>query len=612
MAGIGFAGSGGAVIWNLDVDDKGLNSGLDAARNNVKKAADDVDNRLSKIGDSTRSMSSGIVDAFKKAEGASWAFAGSLGALGATIVAGLGFGVKMAADIETARQGFTTLLGSIEKADAAIAMIKKDAATTPFEFSNLVRANQMLTSVTKNASQSERLLLNVGKALSAAGKGSAELDNVIVNLQQIANTAHISEMDVRQFGFAGINILELLADHYGTTKEAAADMVKNSKDAFSDLESAFAKAGENGGKFSRAFIDQAGTMNQLWSNFRDIVSQTAAELVTKTGIFDMVKMALGGIIDTLVQFQPQIVQGIKDFMTFITENGPIIVGVIAGGLTPAFVGLAVAVGSALISLLPFMAIGAVLAIATQSIVTSLGGWQMAQEALNNVLNQVVLIYDAFLKPAIDSLWLTIQTQLIPELQKLWTLIGPILTPILKIFAGVILGIVLSALIILINIIHQVVIWVSTAIQKWNEFLDFMKSIPETIRSAFSSVYNAITEPFNRALNTIRDIASRIKESMDNINPFHRNSPSLVDNVKAGVALIADQYKSLGDIKLPSVAYAGASFKDPLDSTMRAGSMSDYNSVNNSQQNINIHIDEVNELQNAEMISRQIGFQLAVG
>jgi tape measure domain-containing protein len=401
---------GGTIIWNLDVDDKEFTRKLGNAKKEANNAAGDIE-------DAFRKSNKGIVSSFDDAFKASKVFAGGLVAIGTSLIAGGGFGIKIAAEIETAKQGFATLLGSVQKADDAIAMIKKDAASTPFEFTNLVRANQMLTSVTKNAPQSEALLLNVGKALSAAGKSGAELDNVIVNLQQIANTAKISELDIRQFGFAGINILELLADYYGTTKDKAGDMVKDSKNAFADLEGAFAKAGEGGGKFSKAFTDQAGTATQLLSNFADVTKQTAAEIVTQTGIFDMFKNSLSGVIDALGKFQPDIIKTIKDLMTFIAEYGPVVVGVIVGGLTPALIGLGKAlwfnVIPAMIALLPYIVVGGLIGAAILGIIKIVQNWGSIMSFLGNVISQVSgVISSVFnnLKQVVIKVWTDIKAQ----------------------------------------------------------------------------------------------------------------------------------------------------------------------------------------------------------
>src|SRR5688572_2945616 len=101
--------SGGSVVWNLDVDSKKLSAGLNDAKSQVDKTAKDIDGSVS-------SLSQGIIGHFKAAEGASIAFAGAFATVAASIAGVIGFGVKFAADLETSRQGFITLLGSAEKA----------------------------------------------------------------------------------------------------------------------------------------------------------------------------------------------------------------------------------------------------------------------------------------------------------------------------------------------------------------------------------------------------------------------------------------------------------------------------------------------------------------
>ena len=243
--------------------------------------------------------------------------AASLAAIGIATVAAAGVALawqaaKTAGNLESWRQGFVNLLGSAEKADETIEMIKRDAAKTPFELPGLVQANLLLTQVTKEGPRSERMLLNVGKALSAAGKGQAELDRIIVNLQQIGNVGKITEMDIRQFGFAGINVLEMLADYYGTTKEKAAEMVKDSKDAFADLEGAFAKAGESGGKFENSFTLMSGTFNQLMSNLKDSFTILGAEVITQSGLFDIFKNAMAGATTWVNNNKDAIAAWVKD------------------------------------------------------------------------------------------------------------------------------------------------------------------------------------------------------------------------------------------------------------------------------------------------------------
>lgn len=297
----------GSIYWEADLDNTKVVKGVKETSNVVKELGNTSNTATMSVGSLVKSL-----------------------ALAATAVTMIKTGLKLgqeglqvAGNIESANQGFKTLLGSAEDAAAAIEMIKRDAAQTPFELPGLIKANQQLTQVTKNAQQSESILMNVGKALAAAGQGQEEMERIITNLQQIGNTGKITEMDVRQFGMSGINILELLADYYGVTKDEAADMVKNSKDAFTDLEAAFAKAGESGGKFANAFKDQAGTFNQSVSNMKDAFGIALSDIAVKTGLFDFVKKAILEITGMIQFYTPVIIAVVNTISSAVMSLGAI-------------------------------------------------------------------------------------------------------------------------------------------------------------------------------------------------------------------------------------------------------------------------------------------------
>lgn len=218
-------------------------------------------------------------------------------------------GLSMAAQLETNRQGFVSILGSSKKADEAIRRIKKDAASTPFEIPGLIVANQQLTAITKDADRSERFILNIGKALAFMGKGQPELDRISVNLQQIGASGRATMIDIKQFAFAGIPIFEMLQQETGLTGDAFDKFVSDGNVSFKMLEDMFNSAGEGAGKFSRAFIDQAGTFNQLMSNMNDSINIFSSDFVKAIGLFDLSKEVMKGFVDFLAGFSEGFMEG---------------------------------------------------------------------------------------------------------------------------------------------------------------------------------------------------------------------------------------------------------------------------------------------------------------
>jgi tape measure domain-containing protein len=324
---------------------------------------------------------SGSRPSFDEAAAASSRF--GIGLLGvATAGAGiLGYGAKIAGDLESARMGFITLLGSSKAADDTIAQIKKDAAATPFEVKGLIQANEMLTGVTHNGGQSETILMNVGKALAGMGKGQPELDRIIANLQQIGAVGHASMMDIRQFAFAGIPIFKLLTDETGKTGEALNDMISNGGVTFDMLTDAFAKAGTGSGQFANAFTNQAGTFNQLVSNMHDTLNMTLSDIVTKSGAFDILKGAVAGFTDFMSSHKDAFAGGIIAFMTFVRDNAPYIAGVLGGMLAPALIKMAIGIGNMVIALGPWAIAGLAVAAAAKLILDHFGGLHGLMQAM---------------------------------------------------------------------------------------------------------------------------------------------------------------------------------------------------------------------------------------
>ena len=96
--------------------------------------------------------------------------------------------------------------------------------------------------------------------------------------------------------------------------------------------------------------------------------------------------------------------------------------------------------------------------------------------------------------------------------------------------------------------------VQTVIQgMWDFATERFHSMVDRVRSVMSGVVDAIASPFRDAWGQVSAIANNIREALNSINPFARFSPSLVDNVRAGVRVIQAEYAKLGQLQLPQVS-----------------------------------------------------------
>jgi tape measure domain-containing protein len=127
-------------------------------------------------------------------------------------------GVKFNAFLETSKIGFTTLLGSEEKAVAHLAELQRFANTTPFQFEDLVGASQRMQAFGFSARDIIPTLTAVGDAVSSTGSISKEtLDGVLLALGQIKTKGKVSAEEMNQLAERGIPAWDLLAKAIGKT-----------------------------------------------------------------------------------------------------------------------------------------------------------------------------------------------------------------------------------------------------------------------------------------------------------------------------------------------------------------------------------------------------------
>lgn len=135
----------------------------------------------------------------------------------AAAAAGAIIGVKFAADLEQARIGFTTMLGSAEKAQEFLSQMQTFAAKTPFEFPELLDASRRLMAFGFAAEDVLPIMTAVGDAVAAMGGSSEQVQRVTMALGQMRTAGRVGAQDMLQLTSAGIKAWEYLADAIGKT-----------------------------------------------------------------------------------------------------------------------------------------------------------------------------------------------------------------------------------------------------------------------------------------------------------------------------------------------------------------------------------------------------------
>jgi len=125
--------------------------------------------------------------------------------------------VKASEDLNKARIGFTTMLGSGEAAEKMLKDIQQFAATTPFEFADLVKSAQSMKALGFEAKEVIPTLRVVGDQAAAMGRGKESVDLIVLALGQMAAKGKVSAQEMTQLSDQGINAWKALATNMGKT-----------------------------------------------------------------------------------------------------------------------------------------------------------------------------------------------------------------------------------------------------------------------------------------------------------------------------------------------------------------------------------------------------------
>lgn len=147
--------------------------------------------------------------------------AGAVG-FGALAAGAYGLGssvIGMNSRLEQSQVAFTTLLGSGEAADAFLKDMAKFAATTPFEFPELIDASKRLMAMGFSAQEVRPVMTAVGDTVAALGGGSEMVGRVTDALGKMRTNGRLATEEMNMLTDAGIPAWKLLADSMGISTE---------------------------------------------------------------------------------------------------------------------------------------------------------------------------------------------------------------------------------------------------------------------------------------------------------------------------------------------------------------------------------------------------------
>jgi tape measure domain-containing protein len=210
-------------------------------------------------------------------------------------------GVKFDAALEQATQGFTTMLGSAQKAKTFLDGLQKFAASTPFEFPELVTASQRLIAFGFNAKDVIPTLTAIGDTAAGLGAGAEGVNQIVNAIGQMTAKGKIQSDELLQLTEAGVPALRILANQFGVSTAKMQEMVTAGVVPASKAVPALLAGMEKGTKgaagattaFAGLMQRQSTTLVGVWSNFVDVANRKLGQLVAPA--LPYVKTALSGL-----------------------------------------------------------------------------------------------------------------------------------------------------------------------------------------------------------------------------------------------------------------------------------------------------------------------------
>ncbi len=239
--------------------------------------ADRQNDRSSRSFAGLRASSGGGIAAFAAIRSGALAGAAGVGLLG---LAAAKTGIAYDQFAETQQTAFATLLKSQSKAARFMDDLKKAAAATPFELSDLTTASQRLLAFGFSAKQTKGILTDLGNASSSLGTGAEGFQQLSLVFGQIKAKGRLQGDEVLQLAENGVPALKILEKQLGLTSDQL--QKKLSKGAIDSTTAigALRKGMQQmyGGGMKRQSETFTGQLSTLKDNFNQLLGKGAAPL----------------------------------------------------------------------------------------------------------------------------------------------------------------------------------------------------------------------------------------------------------------------------------------------------------------------------------------------
>ena len=252
-----------SVIIRIDGDEREYELSL----KNVEKQAEKTGKKVQSSMDSSAKVVSGLNKTVK-------GLALGIGAVGATVI---GMGVNYNAQIEQYTAGFTTMLGSAEKANETLSNLRGFAEKTPFELTDLANASTTLLAFGEDVDS----LMPDLKMLGDISLGNSEkFKSLALVFGQVQSQGKLMGQDLLQMINSGFNPLQVISEKTGESMSSLKDKMSKGQISFEMVAEAMRMATSEGGQFYNAMEAQSKTFQGQMSTLKDNVTSLTGDIAS--------------------------------------------------------------------------------------------------------------------------------------------------------------------------------------------------------------------------------------------------------------------------------------------------------------------------------------------
>ena len=182
-------------------------------------------------------------------------------------------GSELAAQRQTNRISFKTLLGGQDVADEYLSSLVDMANTTPFLYDDLVRMSKTLATYGYGADEILPKLQTVGDTGAALGMTTSDMSMVATAIGRMDSTNKTTLEYLNLLQERGIDAIGALASAFGTDKGGIYDMISKSQIAGSDAASII--LADLAERFGGAMAEQSQTFSGLSSTLEGLQQEVA-------------------------------------------------------------------------------------------------------------------------------------------------------------------------------------------------------------------------------------------------------------------------------------------------------------------------------------------------